>query len=189
MKAETGEIRAEARLRTSHAEVGHHREPEAATNGGAVYGSYNRFFGAEEPIALDIERRDAWPGLIAAAALRVKPRTVAEIGSGAEGFALCCQHDGTNVAVFIEALEGAGNVLDQRDIEEIIWRPSELDQSDVAVLFNANVAHRFFSYSAALRCSACCAAYFIIRASTTLTPPPLAWTITGLRSICAIASA
>jgi hypothetical protein len=145
MKAEAGEIRAEARLRTSHAEVGHHRQPEAAANGGTVYGSYNRFFGAEEPVALDIERGDAWPGLVAAAALRVKLRAVAEIGSGAEGFALRCQHHGTNVAVFVEAFEGAGNVLDQRDIEEIVWRPSDLDQSDVAALFDANVAHGIFS--------------------------------------------
>src|SRR5262245_63515381 len=145
MKAEAGEICPEARLRTSYAEVGHHRQPEAAANGGTVYGSYNRFFGAEEPVALDIERGDAWPGLVAAAALRVKLRAVAVIGSGAEGFALRCQHDGTNVAVFVEVLEGAGNVLDQRDIEEIIWRPSDLDQSDVAALFDANVAHGIFS--------------------------------------------
>src|SRR4029453_10773629 len=145
MKAEAGEIRAEARRRTSHAEVGHNRQPEAAANGGTVYGSYNRFFGAEEPVALDIERGDAWPGLGAAAALRVKLRTVAVIGSGAEGFALRRQHHSTNVAVFVEALEGGGNVLDQRDIEEIIWRPSDLDQSDVAALFDANVAHGTFS--------------------------------------------
>ena len=120
---------------------GHHRQPEAAANGGAVYGSYNRFFGAEEPVALDIERGDAWPGLVTAAALRVKLRTVAEIGSGAEGFALRGQHDGTNAAVFVETLESVGNLLDQRDIEEIVWRPSDLDQGDVAALFNANVAH------------------------------------------------
>src|SRR5262245_487718 len=154
MKAEAGEIRAETRLRTSHAEVGHHRQPEAAANGGTVYGSYNRFFGAEEPVALDIERGDAWPGLVAAAALRVELGTIAEIGSGAEGFALRCQHDGTNVVVFVEALECADNVLDQWDIEKIVWWPSDLDQSDMAALFDANVAHGIvllFGRAAALR--------------------------------------
>src|SRR5215475_4305983 len=62
MKAEACEIRAETRLRTSHTEVGRHCEPKAAADGGAVYGRYNRFFGAEEPVAFDIERGDAWPG-------------------------------------------------------------------------------------------------------------------------------
>jgi hypothetical protein len=144
MKPEAGEIRAKACLRTRDAEVGNHRQSEAAANSGALYGRYNWFFGAEQPVAFDIERSDAWPGLVATSALRVKLRTVTEIGPGAEGFALRCQHDGTNVAVVVETLEGAGNILYQRNIEEIVWRTSDLDQSDAAVLFDAYVAHGIF---------------------------------------------
>src|SRR5262249_60848856 len=102
MKAEACEIRAEARLWTSHTEVGRHCEPKAAADGGAMYGRYNRFFGAEEPVAFDIERGDAWPGLAAAAALCVKLQTIGENGPSAGGYALRCQHADTHDAGFCE---------------------------------------------------------------------------------------
>ena len=43
--------------------------------------------------------------------------------------------------VVIEALESAGNLFNQWYIEEIVRRSPDLDQSDVAALFNADIAH------------------------------------------------
>src|SRR6516165_10549890 len=72
VKAQSCEIGAEARLRTGHAEVSHHRKAQATTDSCSMYRCDNWFFGTKEPVALDIKWRDTWTWLIRTAALRVK---------------------------------------------------------------------------------------------------------------------
>src|SRR5262249_2295811 len=108
---------------------------------GTVHCCDDRFFGAEQAVALDIQGRNAQPRLVGTAPLRVERRAVAKIGPRAERFALRRQYDGADVAVSFEALESARNVLDQRNIEEVVWRPPDLDQNDVAGFFDADITH------------------------------------------------
>ena len=72
VKAQSCEIGAEARLRTGHAEVSHHRKSKPTTNGRPMYRRDNWLFGTKQPVALDIKWRDTWTWLIGTAALRVK---------------------------------------------------------------------------------------------------------------------
>jgi len=51
------------------------------------------------------------------------------------------QDNGPNMDVVIEALESASNLFNQWYIEEIVRRSPDLDQSDVAALFDADIAH------------------------------------------------
>src|SRR5262249_11181790 len=115
--------------------------PEPGADGGTVNGSDDWLFGAEQAIGLDIQRRDTGRRLVGAAALRVKRRAVAVIGTGTECFTLRRQYDRANVSVFVEAFESAGDVLDQRDVEEVIRRSPDLDQGDVTSFFDSDVTH------------------------------------------------
>ena len=117
-----------ARLRTGDAEIGDHRQAKPAADRRAVDRGDDRLLGAEQPVAFDIERLHAGHRLARAAAFFVERRAVAEIGAGAERLALRRQHDGADVDVLVEGFEGAGDVLDQRNVEEIIGRPPDLDQ-------------------------------------------------------------
>src|SRR5581483_2341816 len=92
MEAEAGEIGAETRLRAGDAEVRDHRKPKPAADGGAVDRRDDRLFGAEQPVALDVERLHPGHRLAGAATFLVERRAVAEIGAGAEGLALRRQH-------------------------------------------------------------------------------------------------
>ena len=170
MKTEAREIGAEARLRTGHAEVGHHRKPKAAADSGAVYCRDDRLFGAEQAVALDIQWRDTRSRLVGAGTLRLERRAVAVIGPSTERFALRRQYDRTNVAVSVEALESVSDVLDQRDIKEVVRRPPDLDQSDMAGFFDADITHGVCPCSDALCRSASCAVCLTIKASTNVTP-------------------
>src|SRR5262249_41925177 len=136
VKAKSGEVGAEARLRTGHAEVSDHRKPEAATNGRRCD---NWLFGTKESVALYVKRRDTRTWFIGTAALHVESRTITEIGTGTESLALGRQYNGPNTDVVIKTLESAGNLFNQRYIEEIVWRSPDLDQSHVAALFDADI--------------------------------------------------
>src|SRR5262249_59518252 len=140
--------------------------PEPGADSGTVTGGDDWLFGADQAIALDIQRRDTGRRLVGAAALRVKRRAVAEIGTGTECFTLRRQYDRANVSVFVEAFESAGDVLDQRDVEEVIRRSPDLDQGDVTSFFDSDVTHGICPlYSAAVLRFACCAVRLTIKAS------------------------
>ena len=193
MKAEPGEIGAEARLGAGHAEIGDHRQPQPAADRSAVDRRDDRLFGAKQPVALDIEV--ATPGDVRRG---VRPRgrasAVAEIGAGAERFSLRGQHEGTAIGVLIECLEGGGDFPDQLYVEKVIRRPSDLHQRHMAGFLDADILEgthgilRLYATpprrdvpSATLRLT--------ISASTTDTPCRARCTRTGLRSISAILSA
>src|SRR4029077_16517828 len=135
------EVGAEARFRTGHAKVSHQRKPKPTTNGRAMYRGDNWFFGTKQSVALNVKRRDPRARLVGTTTLRVESRTVAVIGTGAKSLALGRQDNGPNMDVVIEALESARNLFNQWYIEEIVRRSPNLDQSHVAALFDANVAH------------------------------------------------
>src|SRR4029077_4262918 len=83
--------------------------------------------GTEQPVAFDIKMGSAWRrSAQQRAAVAV---IVAEIGAGAEGLALRSEHQGTESGVRIKHLKGGGKFSDQRDVEIIVRRPSDLDQS------------------------------------------------------------
>src|SRR4029077_9479170 len=94
--------------------------------------------GTEQPVAFDIKMGSAWRrSAQQRAAVAV---IVAEIGAGAEGLALRSQHQGAATGVRIKHLKGGGKFSDQRDVEIIVRRPSDLDQSHVAGrLFHADI--------------------------------------------------
>ena len=58
MEAEPREVRDEARLRTGHAKVRHHRKPEPAADRRAVNRADDRLLGAEQPHRLHVEVSD-----------------------------------------------------------------------------------------------------------------------------------
>src|SRR4029077_17646019 len=53
VKTKSREVGAETRFRTAHAKVSHHRKPKPTTNGRAMYGSDNWFFGTKQSVALN----------------------------------------------------------------------------------------------------------------------------------------
>ena len=142
VKAEFGEIRGEPRLGAGDAEIRRHREPEAAADGRAMDGGDDRLPGAEDPHGLDIEMAD-----LAEARCRIGflarllrlPRRIVEIGAGAERLALRGENRGADFDVAIEFLQRVGDLVDQRDVEEIQRRPPDFDQADVADFFDADV--------------------------------------------------
>ena len=140
MKSEPGEVGGEPRLRAGDAEVRHHRQAQAAADRGAVHRRDDRLFGAEQPVALDIKMRGARPRSaqdVAAVAI-----AVAEIGAGAKRLALRGQHQRAATGVVVERFERGGDFADQRDVEKIIRRPSDLDQRDVAGFLDADILER-----------------------------------------------
>ena len=100
----------------------------------------NRLFGAEQPVAFDIKMRGAWPR--PAQKLIAFAIAFAEICAGAKRLALCGQNQRTAPGVGVQILERGGNLADQRGVEEIIRRPSDLDQRDVPAPFHPNVFKR-----------------------------------------------
>jgi hypothetical protein len=88
VKTKAREVGAEARFRTGHAKVSHHRKPEATANGRAMYRSDNWFFGTKQSVALNVEWRNTRARLVGTAALRVERRTITVIGTGAKSLAL-----------------------------------------------------------------------------------------------------
>jgi len=141
VKTKAREVGAEARFRTGHAKVSHHRKPKPTTDGRAMYRRDNWFFGTKQSVALNVKWRDTRSRLVGTAGLRVESRTITEIGTGAKSLALGRQDNGPNMDVIIEALESASDLFNQWYIEEIVRRSPDLDQSDVAALFDANIAH------------------------------------------------
>jgi hypothetical protein len=141
VKTKAREISAEARFRTGHAKVSHHRKPKPTTNGRPMYRSDNWFFGTKQSVALNVKWRDTRTWLVGTAALRVECCTVTKVGTGAKSLALSRQDNCPNMDVVIEALESASNLFNQWYIEEIVRRSPDLDQTHVADLFDANIAH------------------------------------------------
>src|ERR1043166_3584671 len=76
------------------------------------------------------------------AALRREPAAVAEVRARAERLALRCQHNRATARVLIERLERLGDLMDERNIEEIVRRPADFDQRDEAGLLDADILER-----------------------------------------------
>ncbi len=72
----------------------------------------------------------------------VEGRAVAEIGAGAERLALRRKDDGTALHIGVERIERAGDLVDQRDVEEVVRRAADLDQADEAMLLHRDVLER-----------------------------------------------
>src|SRR5205823_7520007 len=64
---------------------------------------------------------------------------IGEVRAGAERLALRGQHGGADIDVLVEVFQRIRDLVDQRDVEEIQRRLSDLDQADVAVLLDADV--------------------------------------------------
>ncbi len=137
METEPGEVGGKPRLCAGHPEIGDHRQAQAAADGGAVDGSDDRLCGPEQPVAFDIKMRRA--GRRPAQQRAAVAVVAAEIGAGAERFALRGQHQGAAIGVGVKCLERGGELSDQRDVEKIVRRPPDLDQSHVTGLFHGDV--------------------------------------------------
>ena len=129
---------AKRRLVRRDAEVRDQREAETAANGRPLDGADDGLLGAEEAHGFLVEMA-AHLVFVRAIALRVELRAVAEVGARAERLAVGAQHAGADVAVFVEALEGIGDLLDQRHVEEVVRRTLDLDDADVALGRNGDV--------------------------------------------------
>ena len=67
------------------------------------------------------------------------PGRIAEIGAGAERLALRRQHRGADLDIAVEFLQRVGDLVDQRDVEEVQWRFADFDQADMAVGLDADI--------------------------------------------------
>ena len=147
MKTEFGEVGGKARFRAGDAEVRGDRKPEAAADGGALHGRDDRLLGAEDAHRVQIEtvdRAEAVGGIALFGCFRLGrflflPLRIAEIGAGAERLALRCEHRGADLDILVELLQRVGDLVDQRDVEEVQRRPLDFDEADVAVLLDADV--------------------------------------------------
>ena len=131
---------AETALFAGHAEVGDHRQSQSAADRGAMNRRDDRLFGAKQPVAFDIKMRRARPR--PAQKFVAVAIAFAEICAGAKRLALRGQNQRAAPGVGVQILERGGNLADQRGVEEIIRRPPDLDQCDVAALFDADILKR-----------------------------------------------
>jgi hypothetical protein len=129
---------------------------------------------------------DALALLAGPLSVAVQGAAVAEIGAGAERLALRRKHDGPAATVLIKRIERAGDLVDERDVEEIVGRPPQLDEGDEAGFLDPDILERahegLFLLSRALchsrgsceaaRCASSESARLTIKASTTATPCP-----------------
>ena len=136
VEAEAGEVGREARLGCGDAKVGHQREAEAAADGRSLDRGHDGGPGAEEAHGRVVEvprralrarclRRRAEP--------RARLRRTTELCARAEALALGAEHDGAAAGLLVERLEGGGEVVDQRQIEEVVGRASDLGRGDEVV--------------------------------------------------------
>jgi hypothetical protein len=56
---------------------------------------------------------------------------VAEVGPGAEGFALTAQQDGAAGGILVQRLQRVGELADQVEVEEVVRGALDLDGGDV----------------------------------------------------------
>ena len=135
MKTEPGKIGGKPRFRAGDAEIRDHREPEAAADRRPLDRGDDRLLGAEKTQRLLIEvlrrarcfRRGAGG------------RPVSKIGAGAEHFSFGSKHQCAAGGIFVERLEGIGERVDQRIVEEILRRPVEHDRRHMPIERNAYV--------------------------------------------------
>ena len=69
----------------------------------------------------------------------VRDGRIVEIGAGAERPALGGEHRGPDFDVAVELLQCVGDLVDQRDVEEVQRRPLDFDGADMADLCDADV--------------------------------------------------
>src|SRR4051794_17091370 len=139
MKSEPREVRREPRLRTGDAEVRHHRKAKPATHRRAMDRADDRLLGTEEAHGLHVERLHGVRLFTRPLAGLVERRAIAEIRAGAEGFTLGGEYDRSAFRVGIEFFERTGDLVDERQIEEIIRGVANFDGDDVAREVHADV--------------------------------------------------
>src|SRR6266481_5317519 len=90
---------------------------------------------------LDVEVVDRKVGgrIVLRARLLLLPCRVAEIGAGAERLALRGENRTADFDIAVEFLQRIRDLVDQRDVEEIQRRLSDLDETDMAVLLDADI--------------------------------------------------
>src|SRR6185312_9871917 len=96
---------------------------EAAADRRTLDGADRGLLRAEQARGLLVE--------VLAALGRAGLRAVGEVGAGAERLAVRAQHVGADVDVPVERLEGVGDLVDQRVVEEVVrWTP-DFDDADM----------------------------------------------------------
>jgi hypothetical protein len=108
----------------------------------AQKGADDRFPEPEQTDRLYIKVSDRLRLLAGPLSLAVKRAAIAEIRARTKRLALGCQHDGAATGILVERLERAGDLADQRDIEEIVGRPSDLDEGNEPRCLDADVLER-----------------------------------------------
>jgi len=112
-----------------------------------LHGGDDRLLGAEDADGLEVEMVDrpeivgrvALGCLLSLAGLLRLPRRVTKIGAGAERLALCREHGAADIDVAIKLVERVGDLVDQRDIEEVERWAADFDGADVSDLLDADI--------------------------------------------------
>ena len=130
MEAELQKLAGKACFRRGDAKVRY--QGEAEPTGGSPAPGSRRCWALE---------RNRWSPLVEmlAAFGRAGLRAAWRIGAGAERLALGAEHVGADVAVAVERLEGVGDLVDQRIVEEIARRPLDFDDADMTFAADADI--------------------------------------------------
>jgi hypothetical protein len=97
---------------------------------------------SEEPDGFSVEVRNRLPIFARSLSRAVERASIAEIRAGAESLALRRKHDGAAAGVLVERFERAGDLADQSDIEEIVGRSPNFDESHETRLLDADISER-----------------------------------------------
>ena len=132
MDAQLDEVGGESGFRRADAKIRRERKTQAAADGRPLHGADHRLSGAKQADALPVHQTgevlEAGLGELRGAGLL--PLAGAEIGAGAERFAVRGKQDDAAGRIFIQGLVGVRQLGDQAAVEEIVRRPVDLHRGD-----------------------------------------------------------
>src|SRR5215471_18392805 len=102
----------------------------------------DRLLVAEDAHGLHIEMvdRQLRGRILLRTRLLLLPGRIAEIGAGAESLALCREHRAADFDVAVEFLQRIRDLVDQGYVEEVERGPPDFDQTDMAMLLDADIS-------------------------------------------------
>ena len=140
MNAQTGKVGGKARFSRGDAKIWNQGDPEAAADSASLYCPDHGLFAAEKANRLSIQLPCGCPETLGAKfIIAVIGLPGAEVGPGAEVFALSGEDDGSAARRIVQGFEGVGDLLNERVIEEIVGGTLNLHRCHGASFGNGNV--------------------------------------------------